>query len=336
MHMIPDVFDTENIYIGDRYRRLAEIGQGGSGSRVFKVEDSDGRIWALKYLCDVHSDSDPRFKRFMNEIRFAADYQHDNLLRIIDEGKIPGDNGHQYPFYIMPFYPDTLEALIKQGIPHDKVLRYFGQLLDAVEFINECGFIHRDLKPANIFYDPDSNNLIVADFGIADFSSDVDYAKAMTATGKRLASGRYGSPEQIYGKWRPHPIFGGSGRVDHRADIWALGILLNEMFTGIHPFSANGYDSILYDVLHRKWLELDGLESVCESVEDLVDELLLYNDQEKRKGFHLSQWIRQMQQKYGYLDKLFKQMTHRRPYFRPDIRWIREVLRTRGDNLQDD
>jgi serine/threonine protein kinase len=342
--VIPDVFDTriligkEDWLSGDQYFPLAEIGRGGSGSRVFRVHDSAGKIWALKYLREINRETDPgRFARFMNEIRFAADYRHDNLLRIVDEGKVIGADGYDYPFYVMPLYADTLESRIKRGIPRGQVIRYFHQLLDAVEFIKECGFVHRDLKPENIFYEAENDRLVVADFGISDFSSDADYLAIITATNQRMGSMRYAGPEQIYGAGRPHPIFGGSGRIDEGADIWALGIMLNEMFTGVHPFSEDGHESMVSFFLHQKWIELDGAQSSSENIGDLLDELsILYNEREKKRGFYLDQWLLQIQRNYGYLDTLFRQMTHKKPRLRPGIEWIRLTLRERGRNLVGD
>ena len=131
-------------------------------------------------------------------------------------------------------YPHTLRDLMKRRIPHQRILPHFAQVLDGVEAAHLKGVWHRDLKPENILCDTESDTLVVADFGIAHFEEDELHAAVETQAHERLANFQYAAPEQhVRGK-----------TVDHRADIYALGLILNEMFTGELP-QGTGYRTVV-------------------------------------------------------------------------------------------
>lgn len=133
----------------------------------------------------------------------------------------------------MPIYGSTLRKLIALKIPHNKVLPFFSQLLDGVEAAHMKNVFHRDLKPENILYDSGADCLIVADFGVASFEEEHLWTTVETVPGTRLANFIYAAPEQ-----RKR-----GAAVDSRADIFALGLMLNEMFTGEVP-QGTGYKTI--------------------------------------------------------------------------------------------
>lgn len=197
---------------------------GGSGT-VYKVQDEDGATWALKCLSPQYVTTKKR-KRFKNEISFCLGSQHPNIIEVHDWGYTPGKNEEKIPFYVMLFYEKTLRDLIKADIPHEKVLPYFLQILDGVEAAHLLGHWHRDLKPENILYEPSKESIVVADWGIAHFSEDVLLTAIETHDRDRLANFIYAAPEQMKGSSRS---------VDQRADIYALGMILNEMFTHEPP-----------------------------------------------------------------------------------------------------
>jgi len=205
------------------YTALEIIGEGGSG-RVFKVqEDSSENQWAIKTLHPERTGGDKR-KRFKNEIRFGLGDVHPNIVRAIDHGVfVTGKD--QVPFYVMPLYHASLRLLMKSGIRPDKILPYFAHMLDGVEAAHILRVTHRDLKPENFLHDSVNDRLLVADFGIASFQQDQLYTLVETKADARLANFQYAAPEQR-----------SRGRVvDERADIYALGLILNEMFTGQVP-----------------------------------------------------------------------------------------------------
>ncbi len=206
------------------------IGNGGTGD-VYLVRDVDGQEFALK--CLRIADSAKR-KRFSNELSFCQQKQHDNIVHVLDSGAVlVGDVW--LPFYVMPLYPHTLRRVMRAGMPHERCLRLFDQILSGVEAAHLRKGFHRDLKPENILCNGTGDRLVVADFGIAHFAQDELLTAVETRDQERLANFLYAAPEQR--------IRGGA--VDHGADIFALGLILNEMFTGTvplaegHPLIAN-------------------------------------------------------------------------------------------------
>jgi serine/threonine protein kinase len=202
------------------------IGQGGSG-KVYKVLDESGNPYAIKILDPERATSKKR-KRFKNEVTFSLRNKHPNIISIVDHGLYKA-NQKVSPFYVMPIYKSSLRKLLATGISQGKVLPYFAQILHGVEAAHLQGVFHRDLKPENVLYDPKSDRLLIADFGIAHFSEDELYTLVETKSHERLANFQYAAYEQ---KMRGKPV-------DHRADIFALGLMLNEMFTGEIPHGTN-------------------------------------------------------------------------------------------------
>ena len=200
------------------YTRLETIGEGGSG-KVLKVADESGQTLALKHLLPDRLSTD-KVKRFKNELSFCYANQHTNVIKVIDWGH-DAIGGKKCSFYVMPYYPQNLRNLIGSGILVDQVLPYYSQILDGVEAAHLKGVWHRDLKPENILFDPRSKTLVIADFGIAHFEEQFLQTTVETSPHARLANFQYAAPEQ-----RER-----GGIVDQRADIWALGLLLNELFT---------------------------------------------------------------------------------------------------------
>jgi len=128
-------------------------------------------------------------------------------------------------FYVMPLYSGTLRNLILRGMEAPTVLPYFGQVLDGVEAAHLQGVWHRDNKPENILFDQNTNTLVVADFGIAHFEDEELLTAVETKNNERLANFLYSAPEQ---RVRGNPV-------DSKADVYALGLILNEMFTRAVP-----------------------------------------------------------------------------------------------------
>src|SRR5712692_7886506 len=202
-----------------KYKVIKVLGEGGAG-RVFHVVNADGDEFALKCLLPERV-TDERRKRFKNEVAFCQNSIHPHVVRVLDIGAVEV-RGATCPFYVMPLYKETLRDLIAAGISHKDVLTIFRQLLDGVEAAHLKKVWHRDLKPENVLYDRKENRLVIADFGIARFE-DFEHATVVeTKAGTKLANLRYSAPEQR--------IKGAT--VDQRADIYALGLMLNEMFTG--------------------------------------------------------------------------------------------------------
>ena len=226
MAKAPKIFETPF----DIYAVTGVIGEGGSG-RVFAVKDSAGVAYALKCLFP-HLVTTQKRKRFKNEIDFCSKQRHRNLIQVMDSGLIEWEGG-KVPFYVMPLLPKTLRKLCEQKIAPARVLLLFSQVLDGVEAAHQLGVTHRDLKPENILYDTEHDRLVIADFGIAHFEEEIIATAVETKPADKLLNIRYSAPEQRK-KGAP---------VDLRADIFALGLILNEMFTGTVP-QGTGYTTI--------------------------------------------------------------------------------------------
>jgi len=235
------------------------IGEGGSG-RIFEANDDEGGICAIKWL-DPAKATREKAKRFKNELQFCLRNRHPHVLTIVDYGVFikKEDNSS---FYVMPLYGGSLRDLLKTGIPPNKVLHYFAQILDGVEAAHIQRVVHRDLKPENILYATDGDCLVIADFGIARFEEDELYTAVETKDSARLASFQYAAPEQR----------NRGTEADQRADIYALGLILNEMFTGEIP-SGTGYKTIAKVAPDYEYLDSIVEEMMRQSPKDRIDSI---------------------------------------------------------------
>jgi serine/threonine protein kinase len=201
------------------------LGEGGAG-RVYGGKDANKTPIALKLLASERASTDKR-KRFKNEIAFLTRNRHRNIVSVLDHGvsRVSGATG---PFYVMKRYPGSLRQLMQSGIAPDAALGYYSQVLDGVEAAHLQGIVHRDIKPENVLFDDASGTLAIADFGIASFTEDIVATQVDTAPNQRLANFQYAAPEQR----RPGQVVGVA------ADLYALGLILNEMFTDSIPLGS--------------------------------------------------------------------------------------------------
>ncbi len=205
------------------YTTAGSLGQGGAGT-VFEAITEDGTECAIKILSAANLSTDKK-KRFKNEIGFLLGRRHDNIVAVSDYGLT--EEG--VPFYVMPRYSGSFRKLLAAGLNNEKKFSAFMQILDAVEAFHLMGVVHRDLKPENVLWDARTNKLAVADFGIASFNEDLMATVVETAHGSRLANFQYAAPEQRT-----------AGRsVGMPADIYALGLMFNEAFTGEVPHGTD-------------------------------------------------------------------------------------------------
>lgn len=234
----------------DTYTIRKQIGQGGNGF-VYAVTDSSGCEFALKLL-DPRTSTEEKRKRFKNELGFCERNKHKNILTVVDRGLF-----EDAPFYVMPFYWGSLKDLMKNPIEHQKILPIFSQILDGIEAAHLQNVIHRDLKPENILFDRDSATPVIADFGIAHFEEEDLITAVETKDGRRLANFDYAAPEQCKRGLK----------VDHRADIYALGLILNEMFTGALARGTN-YKTIASVAADYSYVDTVVSQMLCSNASD--------------------------------------------------------------------
>jgi len=216
--------------LADRYRIEDEIGSGGMAT-VFRARDlKHDRTVAIKVLKEELAQS-VGAERFLQEIRIVAKLQHPHILSLLDSGEVDGTLYHVMPFVEGESLRKKLER--ESELPIPETLRILGEVADALAFAHQHGVVHRDIKPDNILMA--GRHAVVADFGV---SKAIDAAMGparVTTTGVAIGTPAYMAPEQAVG----------SGTVDHRADLYALGIVGYEMLTGHPPFQGRTPQQIL-------------------------------------------------------------------------------------------
>lgn len=198
------------------------LGQGGMGA-VYKARQKQlDRLVALKILPPEVGETEAFAERFTREARSLARLNHPRIVTVFDFGHT--EDGLYY--FVMEFVDGTdLRHVIQAGeLEPSEALAIVPQICDALQFAHEEGIVHRDIKPENILIDK-KGRVKIADFGLAKLLDKPGTAFTLTADGHRMGTPHYMAPEQI-----EHP-----GKVDHRADIYSLGVVFYEMLTGELP-----------------------------------------------------------------------------------------------------
>ena len=211
------------------YRLSRKLGEGGMGA-VFLAEDLTlHRQVALKVMRPDANAGFESGQRFLREARSMAALKHDNIVTIYSVGEDKG-----IPFLAMELLKGTsLDAFLKSGRPltTKSVLRIGREIARGLSVAHAKGLVHRDIKPANIWLESPVGRVKILDFGIARPAAEAD---AITASGMVMGTPHYMSPEQARGE-----------KVDGRADLFSLGVLLYRMSTGKVPFEGPTLMSVL-------------------------------------------------------------------------------------------
>lgn len=232
----PPVVDAMvGAHIDGRYEVLRLLGEGGMGQVYLVRHLSLDRRFAMKVLRrDLARDADLA-ARFIDEARATASIHHPNVVAITDFGRLADG----VPYFVMEHLEgETLGRVIKAGgsIPAARAVRILEQVASALGAAHDAGIVHRDLKPDNVFLvggmrdGASADDVRLVDFGAAKIVG----SSRVTRQGVVFGTPHYMSPEQAGG----HPV-------DHRADVYALGVILYEMFTGRVPFEADTYMGVL-------------------------------------------------------------------------------------------
>ncbi|MEM1414556.1 MAG: protein kinase [Myxococcota bacterium] len=224
----------------DRYRIVRKLGEGGMGA-VYEGEHMlIKRRVAIKALHAQFAMNAEIVKRFHNEALAATAIGHENIIEVTDMGRF--DDGSV--FMVLEYldgrdWADDIESGGPQ--PVGRVVRILLQVCDALAAAHAKGIIHRDLKPENIFLIRRSGNpdfAKVLDFGISKMKDAAAPGSSMTRTGTTLGTPYYMAPEQAQGK----------RSIDHRADIYSLGVILFQALTGQYPFDDDSYPMLVLKI----------------------------------------------------------------------------------------
>ncbi|HUH02686.1 MAG TPA: serine/threonine-protein kinase [Kofleriaceae bacterium] len=246
------------------YQIKSKLGEGGMGSVYLAVHPLIGKQVALKVLHQEFASNRDVVARFFTEAKSVNDIQHPNIVDIVDYGELHIDGGEMV-YFIMEFLDgDSLSNLIRMHapLPPERALAIYMQIADALAASHQTGVVHRDLKPDNVILikrGRQTDFAKVLDFGIAKLTGDQPGSRR-TRTGIVMGTPAYMSPEQCEGR----------GNVDHRTDIYALGILLYEMITGRVPFTGEGYGEVLVQHLTQAPTRPSTIRAVSPHVEMIV------------------------------------------------------------------
>jgi eukaryotic-like serine/threonine-protein kinase len=216
------------------YKILEKLGEGGMGV-VYKAEDTKlKRTVALKFLpSSLTADPDAK-ERFIHEAQAASALDHPNICTVFETNET--DDGQM--FMAMACYDgETLKTRIGRGpLPVDEAVGIATQVAQGLAKAHESGIVHRDIKPANIIITKDGVAKVL-DFGLAKLSG----RTLLTKSGTTLGTAAYMSPEQAGGEC-----------VDHRTDIWSLGVVLYEVIAGRRPFASEYEQALVYQILNTE------------------------------------------------------------------------------------
>ncbi|MFQ5350037.1 MAG: serine/threonine-protein kinase, partial [Thermoanaerobaculia bacterium] len=235
------------VILASRYRIVDLLGRGGMGE-VYRAEDLKlGEAVALKLLPQELTSDGAALARLHQEVRMARRITHKNVVRVHDVGEADG-----LPFIAMEYIDgENLESLLKRigRLPETKALELARELCAGLAAAHDCGMLHRDIKPANVMIDGEGHARI-NDFGLAGLAAELDRPE-------RAGTALYMAPEQL-----------AEGKASFASDVYSLGLVLYEMFSGERPFRASTRAELVAE--HRDKAP-STLSSIVEQIDPLVE-----------------------------------------------------------------
>jgi len=242
--------------VGGRYTIIEELGRGGMGV-VYKAEDTKlKRTVALKFIPPELTHIPDVRDRFTREAQAAAALDHPNICTVYEF-----DQADETSFISMAYVEgQSLRKKIESGpLELEEALRIARQAAEGLQEAHKKGVVHRDIKSSNIMVDERSQAKIM-DFGLARVAG----STLLTKDGSTMGTVAYMSPEQAKGE-----------KVDHRTDIWSLGVVLYEMLTGELPFKGEHDQAVIHSILHREPASLKKAKpDAFSGLEDIVFQAL--------------------------------------------------------------
>ncbi len=232
--------------VAGRYEVRRVVADGGMG-RVYEARmlPEDRRV-ALKVLHADVAEDEVNIERFRREASTSRDLAHPHVVEVIDFSSVaslPGRRGTGWLLAMEYLDGEELRGVInrEKTVALSRLVRVVSQLALALDSAHARGFVHRDLKPDNVFLvrSPDGDVVKLLDFGSVKFTKGQDKGNKLTVMGTTIGSPFYMSPEQAQG----------SADLDHRADVWAVGVIVYEAMTGRVPFRAANGPQILFKIV---------------------------------------------------------------------------------------
>lgn len=226
------VFMLVNTQIGP-YKIVEQVGAGGMAAVYRARQASVDRDVAIKVILKGIAGDPAAVQRFQREAKLIARLEHPHIVPVYDF-----DGTHEPPYIVMRYLDNgTLkDVMARELLPHNEIVHLIQQICSALDYAHRQGIIHRDIKPSNILIDRDGN-AFVSDLGLGRLTGREERGKKITETGVIMGTPDYMSPDQA----------NGIDDIDHRTDIYALGVILFEMLTGVLPFRASSQVMLLLE-----------------------------------------------------------------------------------------
>jgi len=246
-----------------RYKILGQLGQGAMAI-VYKAHDPKiDRTLAIKVLRKEKCIDGEYRTRFLRESKAAGNLSHPNIVTIYDVGEYENQ-----PYIAMELLPGTpLDVLMKSGkrFTRNEIISIGVQLATALDYAHKHGIVHRDIKPSNIvcsFTDNETAELKITDFGIAHFED--TGVTQQTQLGDVLGTPLYMSPEQVLGQ-----------KIDGRSDLFSVGIILYQLYTGQKPFKGTTITTLLFQIATEDPIPINQLiDNFPADLRQIIDKLL--------------------------------------------------------------
>ncbi len=246
------------------FKILEKLGEGGMGV-VYKAEDTRlKRTVALKFLPPELSRDEEAKKRFIREAQTASSLDHPNICSIHEIGET--EDGQI--FIVMAYYEgETLKQKLADGpLPVEQVVNIATWIAQGLVSAHDRGIVHRDIKPANIII-TNKGEVKILDFGLAKLAGQAQ----LTKDASTLGTVAYMSPEQTLGE-----------NINHRTDIWSVGVVLYEMLTGELPFMGEYEAAILYAVVNEEAKPISNFRNdVPQNIEKVIKKCFEKNPDER-------------------------------------------------------
>ncbi len=222
--------------IEGRYKYIERIGRGAFGTVLLMEDTVVEEKLILKFLNPNVANDEEIMKRFVHELRYSRKITHRNVIRIYDFLYMQQNYAISMEYF--PSHTLGAEIVNEKPLAQKRALQFGIDIATGMAVAHQIGIVHRDLKPANLLIN-DQGQLKIVDFGVAAAHREGD--TQLTKTGYVIGSPKYMAPEQILGR-----------KVDERADVYALGVIMYEMLTGVPPYSRGDHMAVMYQHVQGK------------------------------------------------------------------------------------